>query len=189
MLVADMMKDEGDIFIKSEWNLFTQEWNCLSYTKKSVGEYLRVNFEVGRDILVYVGTSTNETANPVHRQRLLSAVIIEPKQVIGTRDILQPDVWEKSVQNYGADRWAISMPVIRAANFVGPPFPSAHEIIPESYAQLGIQSNRGKVVKVNNVERDKIRNLKVEEMKFTLSERVKKFMDDKEAMIRNYSSG
>ena len=188
MLVSDMMKDEGNIFIKSEWNLFTQEWNCLSYTKESVGKYLRANFIVGRDILIYVGTSTNETENPDHRQRLLSAVIIEPKQVIGTRDILQPHVWEKSVQNYGANRWAISMPVIRAANFIGPPYPSAHEIIPESYAQLGVQSNRGKVVKVNKVERDKIRDLSVEEMKFTLSEQVKKFMEDKEAMIRKYSS-
>ena len=79
MQVAEMMKPNGRVFLKSEWGQISSDWPCVSFTKRSVGERLRRDFLAGRDVLIYVGTTDPEmTELPEHRSRLISAVAIEP---------------------------------------------------------------------------------------------------------------
>ena len=77
MRVADMMKPGGRVFLKSEWGQISDEWPCVSFTKRSVGDQLRREFVAGRDVLIYVGTTDPETTRLAeHRSRLISAVTI-----------------------------------------------------------------------------------------------------------------
>ena len=121
MRVSDMMKPDGRVFLKSEWGQISDEWPCVSFTKLSVGDRLRREFIAGRDILVYAGTTDTETTRlPEHRSRLISAITIEPNQILETRKIVPPDVWANSNAQWG-DRWPHSMAVVAAASMIGPP--------------------------------------------------------------------
>lgn len=125
MQVRDLMQEQGRVFLKSEWGPIGDGWPCVSFTKKSVGERLRREFVPGRDALIYVGTtSTENTPVADHRSRLLSAVVIEPKQVLETRKIVPTEVWQQSVEKYGDDKWTFAMPVIKASQFLGPTVPA-----------------------------------------------------------------
>lgn len=67
MKIHDMMQDQGRVFLKSEWGQIGDEWPCVSFTKKTVGDRLRAEFRPGRDILIYVGTTNAEfTEEPDH---------------------------------------------------------------------------------------------------------------------------
>ena len=146
MRVSDTMKHDGRVFLKSEWGQISDEWPCLSFTKRSVGDRLRREFVAERDVLIYVGTTNSEmTRLPEHRSRLISAVVIEPNQVLETRKIVPPEVWEKSKAQWG-DRWPHSMAVTEANNISGPPFPAAHDIIPNAYRSFEEFVNRGNIV-------------------------------------------
>ena len=146
MRISDMMKPDGRVFLKTEWAQISDEWPCVSFTKHSVGDRLRREFAVGRDILVYVGTTSAEmTRLPEHRSRLISAVTIEPNQILETRNIVPAEVWAESNTIWG-DRWPHAMAVLAAANMVGPPYPEAHQIIPTAYRSFAEISNRGGIV-------------------------------------------
>ncbi|MHC2487199.1 hypothetical protein [Sinorhizobium meliloti] len=177
MRVADMMKPGGRVFLKSEWGQISDEWPCVSFTKRSVGDQLRREFVAGRDVLVYVGTTDPETTRlPEHRSRLISAVTIEPNQVLETRKIVPLDVWTKSNAQWG-DRWPYSMAVISAANIVGPPFPAAHDVIPAAYRSFSEIANRGGVVEALESEREAIMSLDIEPMSLDLREDVRAYLE------------
>lgn len=89
---------------------------------------------------------------PEHRSRLISAVTIEPDQVLETRKIVPLDVWTKSNAQWG-DRWPYSMAVLSAANIVGPPFLAAHDVIPAAYRSFSKSVNRMTQLIVDRVER------------------------------------
>lgn len=93
MQISEMMASEGRVFLKSEWAPINDYWPCVSFTKRSVGDRLRRDFVPGRDVLIYVGTTNPElTAQPEHRSRLLSAVVIEPNQILETRKIVPVEI-------------------------------------------------------------------------------------------------
>ncbi len=176
MLVADMMKPNGKIFLKSEWAQISDEWPCVSFTKPSVGQRLRAEFVPGRDVLIYVGTTSPEmTELPEHRSRLISAVVIEPNQVLETRKMVPPESWSNSYASWG-DRWPHSMAVLKAANFIGPPFPEAREVIPTAYASFAKIANRGGIVEALGSERDAVLALRVEPITLNLRDDVKAYM-------------
>jgi hypothetical protein len=146
MQVADMMKLNGRVFLKSEWGQISSDWPCVSFTKRSVGERLRRDFLAGRDILIYVGTTDPKmTELPEHRSRLISAVAIEPNHILATRKTIPPDVWARSLAKWG-DRWPHAMAVLDAANLIGPPYPNAREVVPKAYRSFAEYSNRGGIV-------------------------------------------
>jgi hypothetical protein len=131
--VHDIMAPDGKVFLKSEWGPIADRWPCVSFTKPAVGKQLRDEFRPGRDVLVYVGTTDGEmTENPQHRSRLLSAVVIEPNQVLETQKIVPQESWERSITRWG-NRWPFSMAAVRAVNMLGPPFPPARDVIPSAY--------------------------------------------------------
>lgn len=183
MKIGDMMKPDGRVFLKSEWGLIGDDWPCVSFTKKSVGDRLRAEFRPGRDILVYVGTTNADmTKDPAHRGRLLSAVIIQPKQVLETRKIIPPAVWQNTLNRWGKDRWPYAMAVTRATNIVENPLPDAHDVIPLAYRSFSELANRGNVVEALDSERAAVMEIEVEEIELHLSEDVQRHLKMMEAI-------
>ncbi|MFZ3325308.1 MAG: hypothetical protein WA231_05170 [Methylocella sp.] len=182
MRIRDMMAPSGRIYLKSEWNQISDDWPCVSFTKKSVGDRLRAGFSPGRDVLIYVGTTNSEmTEDPDHRGRLISVVVIQPKQILATRKIVPPDVWRKAGEKWG-DRWPHAMAVTRAANLVGPPYPDAHNVIPSAYRSFAEIANRGSVVQAIGAERDRVMDLEVEEIELHLSGDVRRYLNMMDAL-------
>ena len=172
MLLVEAIPKDGRIWFKSEWGPASDDWPAVSFSKRSVGDYLRQNFRPGRDAIVYVGTSSPiTTADPRHRQRLLSAVSIEPQQLLETRDCVPIESWEEAQQNFRG-RWWWSMPALAIWEIEG--FPSVYDVAPGTYRQLGLMSNRGNVVEVVGDERQAILRLPVHAVAF---ERPKKAAD------------
>ena len=177
MKVADLMKPDGRVFLKSEWAPISDDWPCVSFTKKSVGQRLRQDFRPGRDILVYVGTTNGDfTEDPAHQSRLLSAVVLEPNQILETRKLVPPAVWADKLRSWGEARWPHSMAVVRAANFQGPPFPPAREIFPSAYRAIGDIANRGNLVEAVDAERQAVLALDVDEIQITLCQEATAFV-------------
>lgn len=176
MRVIDMMQPEGRVFLKPEFGEISNEWPCVSFTKKSVGERLRREFKPERDILIYVGTSNAATTrNPEHRSRLISAVSIEPRQILETRKIIPPEVWSKSEAEWGK-RWPYAMAVLKAASMIGPPFPEARKLIPEAYSSLADMKNWGDVIELLSSEREAVLSLTVESIILHLGKEVQKYL-------------
>ncbi len=164
MRIADMMAGDGHIFMKSEWGLLNDDWPCVSFTKKSVGDRLRAQFKPGRDALIYVGTTNPEnTPDPNHRSRILSAVVIQPNQVLETQKLVPTAAWGAKVNRWG-NRWPYAMAVLRAANISSDPLPDAHDVAPEAYRSFGAMQNRGGIVEAFGDERLEMMSLPVEEI-------------------------
>jgi len=159
MQLRDIIGENGRVFLKSEWGPASSDWPAVSFTKRSVGEFLRREFRPGRDLIVYVGTSSQlTTENPAHRQRLLSAVVIEPMQLLETRECIPPESWEEAQRNFRG-RWFWCMPALKIWDFVD--FPLASEVMPQSYRTLGFMANRGNVVEVHPDERGALLGLEL----------------------------
>ena len=177
MRVSDIMKPDGRVFLKSEWGQISDEWPCLSFTKRSVGDRLRREFVAGRDVLIYVGTTNAEmTRLAEHRSRLISAVVIEPKQILETRKIVPPEVWQRSKAQWG-ERWPHSMAVTEANNIIGPPFPGARDVIPIAYRSFAEFANRGNVVEAHGEEREAVLELPIEPLELNISEDVRAYLE------------
>jgi hypothetical protein len=177
MRVADMMRPEGRVFLKSEFGLIGNDWPCFSFTRKSLAERLQADFRPGRDIIIYVGTTSPErTENPDHRSRLISAVRVEPNQVLETRRIVPESKWRTTVARYGEGAWRYSMPVTAAAVIGGPPFPEARAVVPNAYASFSSVQTRGTVVEAESGERDAVMRLEVVPVTLQLSESVRQYI-------------
>jgi hypothetical protein len=154
MRLRDVVKPDGKVFLKSEWAPASESWPAVSYSKRTVGEFLQREFQPGRDAIVYVGTSNPlTTEDPQHRQRLLSAVSVEPNQILETRECIPAESWERAQRDYRG-RWFWSFPALNIFDIDG--FPSAYDVIPKSYRLLGQIVNRGNVVEVERDEREAI---------------------------------
>jgi len=177
MLVGDMMQPDGRVFLKSEWAPIADRWPCVSYKRSNVGLKLRSEFQPGRDVLLYVGTTDpRHTEDPDHRSRLLSAVVVQPGQELETRKIIPPETWAASVALHG-ERWPFSVAVVRAAQLEGPPFPDARALIPEAYASLGEPRNFGSFVELVGEEREAARGLAAREVHLNLMPEVRAYIE------------
>jgi len=182
MKVRDLMSADGRVYLKSEWGPISDYWPCVSFSKKSVATRLSA-FQSGIDILVYVGTtSPDSTEDPLHRSRLLSAVVVQPGQVLSTKEIIPPEAWQESVHHWGENRWVHAMAVTRAAVMAGPPFPDAREVIPTAYSQIGWIENRGNLVEAVGAEREAVMDLDIEEIKLNLRPGVRAYLEMRSAI-------
>jgi hypothetical protein len=164
MVLSEVLGKDARIWVKSEWGPASEDWPAVSFSKRSVGDYLRKEFVPGRDAILYIGTSNPATTgNPAHRQRLLSAVNIEPKQLLETRDCIPAKSWEES-QNQFRGRWLWSMPALGIWDFDD--LPLAHDILPATYRQLGLIVNRGNAVEVVPEEKNVVLGLPVHPVVF-----------------------
>ncbi len=172
MIVRDMMQLDGRIFLKSVFGQIGDNWPCVSFSRRSVGDRLRQEFVPGRDVMIYVGTQNKElTYDPDHRGRLIAAVVIEPSQILETRKIVSASAWA-----YSEERWPHSMAVLNAATLSGPPFIHAHDIIPEGYRQFANVENRGGVVLAEGNERTLVMGLEAHPLEIHLSPYVQAYV-------------
>ncbi|WP_082767401.1 hypothetical protein [Bosea sp. PAMC 26642] len=176
MRVADMMQPDGHVFLKSEWGPLTDYWPAVSFTKRSVGIELSNRFQPGRDVLIYVGTTSENTHDPAHRARLLSAVVPEPNRIHETKRIIPPDSWSASLEEYG-DRWPHSLAIVDAANFVSSPLPYARQVIPHAYASFAETRNRGRFVEAFETEREAVMTLEIEPIRLNLAADVVAYLE------------
>jgi hypothetical protein len=123
------------------------------------------------------------TRLPEHRSRLISAVTIEPNQILETRKIVPPDVWSNSNAQWG-DRWPHSMAVVAAANMVGPPYPAAREVIPIAYRSFAEIANRGTVVEAVGFERASVMAIEVKPIALNLREDVQAYLELRSSVSR-----
>lgn len=162
--LSEVLKEGARLWLKSEWGPADDHWPAVSFSKRSVGDYLRQEFRPNRDAIIYVGTSSPATTEkPEHRQRLLSAVNIEPQQLLETRECVPTESWENAQRDFRG-RWWWSMPALAIWEIEG--FPSAYDAAPSAYRQLGVMSNRGNVVEVLGEERDVVLRLTVHTVGF-----------------------
>lgn len=164
MRLQDVLQREARIWFKSEWGPADDHWPAVSFSKRSVGDYLRREFRPGRDAIIYVGTSSPATTPiPEHRQSLLSAISIEPQQLLETRECVPAASWEDAQQNFRG-RWWWSMPALAIWEIEG--FPSVYDVPPTTYSQLGLIQNRGNVVEVLGDDRKAVLGLPVSAVAF-----------------------
>lgn len=176
MRVSDMMKPDGRVFLKSEWGQISDDWPCVSFTKQFVGDRLRRDFVPGRDVIIYVGTTNPATTLlEEHWSKLISVVTIEPNQILETRKIVPPDIWEAS-RTLWPRRWSYSMAVTQAANMPGPPYPHARDVVRDAYRSLGAFENRGSVTEALNDEREAAMTLEIEPVTLHLSDEVREYI-------------
>lgn len=174
MKLRDLIKAGGKVFLKSEWAPASASWPAVSFSKRTVGEFLQREFQPGRDAIVYVGTSNPlTTEDPQHRQRLLSVVSVEPNQILETRECIPAESWERAQRDFRG-RWFWSFPALNIFDIEG--FPSAYDVIPKSYRLLGLIVNRGNVVEVEPDERESILEVGVVPVSFVRPTGASKFV-------------
>jgi hypothetical protein len=96
-----------------------------------------------------------------------------------TRTLVPADSWERAQREYG-ERWEWSFIVSRAWNIVA--FPSAPDLIPNSYRLLGSLENLGNVVEILPADREALLALEITPVTLHLQPAATAF-DDKRAII------
>jgi len=158
--VGDLASTDSRFFLKSEWGPISEGWPALSFSKRSVGEYLNKEYEPARDFIVYAGTSDpKRTENPLHRQHLLSILIAEPGEPIPTEKLVPWDSWQEALKKHDK-AWPYSFGV--RAGWGLTDLPRASDIAPNAYRSMGIRRNWGGVSEVLGAERDALFPLRVE---------------------------
>jgi hypothetical protein len=84
-------------------------------------------------------------------------------QILETRECVPIASWEIA-QSQFRGRWQWSMPALEIYEF--DEFPSAHDVLPSTYSQLGLIPNRGRVVEIAGSERDAVLQLSVHDIAF-----------------------
>lgn len=91
-IIAELTVPESRFFLKSEWGPISDVWPALSFSKRSVADFLNAEYNPTRDLIVYAGTGNPErTKEAQYRKRLLSVLIAEPGKTIPTEDLVP---WE-----------------------------------------------------------------------------------------------
>ncbi len=178
MRVSDMMHREGRVFLKSEVDQVGDNWPCLSFgkSKKRACDRFSKEFELGRDVVVFVGTSKKNTQNPKHRSRLISAFTVDPREILETSKIVPTDEFAaKGSEPH--ERWPYSFKVVDAANMIGPPYRHARDVIPKGYGDLGKLANFGDVVEAEGAERDAVMGLEVTPVKLNYTKSARNYLD------------
>jgi 5-methylcytosine-specific restriction endonuclease McrA len=158
--VAEIVSPNSRFFIKSEWGPISKKWPALSFSKRSVGDYLNREYRPASDFIVYAGTSNAErTEVPGHRQRLLSILIAEPGEPVATAKLVPWDSWQDALKKHDK-AWPYSFGVRAAWELTD--MPRATEITPVAYRAMGIRSNWGGVAEILGSERDALKALSIE---------------------------
>jgi hypothetical protein len=158
--IGDLATVDSRFFLKSEWGPISAYWPALSFSKRSVGDYLNKEYDPAHDFIIYAGTSNPErTENPFHRKRLLSILITEPGEPIPTEKLVPWDSWQDVLKKH--DRaWPYSFGV--RAGWDLTELPWASDVVPVAYRSMGIRSNWGGVSEIVGTERDALLSLTVE---------------------------
>jgi hypothetical protein len=158
--IQELATDKSRFFLKSEWGPISNGWPALSFSKRSVGDYLNAEYNPAHDFIVYAGTSDpNRTEIPEYRQCLLSIIIAEPGEPIPTEQLVPWESWQDALKKHDKN-WPYSFGVRAAWNLTD--LPRAREITPIAYRALGIRSNWGGVAEILGDERKALLSLALE---------------------------
>jgi hypothetical protein len=147
--VGDPTTWDSRFFLKSEWGPISIQWPALSFSKRSVGDYLKAQYNPKQDFIVYAGTTDpKRTEDPEHRQRRLSLRITEPGEPIPTEQLVPWKSWQNALEKHNKN-WPYSFGVKAAWNFCEPPW--AHTITPAAYSALGDPRYCGGVTEIFEV--------------------------------------
>lgn len=158
--VSDIVTPESRFFLKSEWGPISAYWPALSFSKRSVGDYLNGNYNPAKDFIVFAGTSDpNRTEVPEHRQALLSILITEPGTPLATSELVPWESWQEQLEKHGKN-WPFSFGVRAGWNLTE--LPSARSLTPAAYRALGIRSNWGGVSEITSDEKQALYSQPIE---------------------------
>ncbi len=179
--LADLLKPDSRIFLKSEWGPVSMRWPALSFSKRSVGDFLNQEYRPGRDLIVYAGTGNSErTREADFRKRLLSVLSVETGQPVATEELVPWESWQRELQEHGKV-WPLSFGVRKAWECTDLPW--AHDVTPQSYRALGFRSNWGGVVEVEfPEERVQLRKLALSEVALPPTDRLRKVTGERDRL-------
>jgi hypothetical protein len=151
MLVRDLIGVRSRLYAKSEWGPASAEWPALSFSRRAVANAFSGIYTRGSDFVISIGTSNpKDTLDPAHRQRLLSIVDVEPKVIVSTADLVDPEAWKRAQQGH-PDRWKLSMPIVRGWSFDA--FPEARRAMTATYQKFTNPTTRGRPIPVEGADR------------------------------------
>lgn len=157
--ISDIATVDSRFFMKSEWGPVSAFWPALSFSKRSVGDLLRREYNSARDFIVYAGTSSAQrTKAEEHRRSIISILVTEPSEPVPTEKLVPWDSWQAVLAEHGMV-WPFSFGVVRGWLCVD--FPKADELTPEAYRALGFRNNWGSVVEVLGAERESLFALRI----------------------------
>jgi hypothetical protein len=175
--VADIMHPEGKILLRPEFGLLGPRWPVIACEKLATLKQIQALYKRGRDIVISTGIK-DEITPPQYQSMLLAAAIIEPRQSIATRDIIEPGVYQAHVERWGKERWPNASPILCLYHL---PLIDAHDIIPAAYSALSYTSGsgrpRGGALLVEGDERSAVMALPVEPVPLTLRPCVIEYQD------------
>jgi hypothetical protein len=151
VLLGDLVGPESRLYAKSEWAPGGPLWPALSFSRRAVANTFSGIFTRGTDFVITVGTGNpKDTQDPAHRQRLLSIVDVEPKIIVSTGDLVDPDAWKRAQQTHPG-RWKLSMPIVRCWTVAD--FPEARKEMTTTYQRFANPTTRGRPIRVEDVDR------------------------------------
>lgn len=158
--VGNLASTDSRFFLKSEWGPISEYWPALSFSKRSVADYLNKEYNPAHDFIIYAGTSNPQrTENAIYRQRLLSILITEPGEPIATEKLVPWNSWQDVLKKHDK-AWPYSFGV--RAGWSLSELPWARDIVPVAYRSMGIRSNWGGVVEIVGAEREALLRLRLE---------------------------
>jgi hypothetical protein len=147
MRLGELITPNTRFYAKSEWAPAGPTWPALSFSQRGVANNFSNIYRRGNDFVVTVGTANpKDTLDAAHRQRLLSFVDVEPKIIVNTAELVDPESWQKAQQSHPG-RWKLSMPIVRCWTFVG--FPEAKIDLSATYAKFANPTTRGRPIPVD----------------------------------------
>jgi hypothetical protein len=151
VLLRNLVESNTRLYAKSEWGPAGPQWPALSFSRRAVANAFSTIFTRGTDFVISVGTSNPEdTQDPAHRQSLLSIVDVEPKIIVNTADLVDPEAWARAQQAH-PDRWKLSMPIVRCWTITD--FPKAQREMTATYQRFANPTTRGRPIRVEDVDR------------------------------------
>jgi hypothetical protein len=151
VLFKDLIEPTTRLYAKSEWAPAGPLWPALSFSRRAVANDFSRIYTRGNDFIISVGTGNpKDTQDPAHRQRLLSVIDAEPKIIVNTADLVDPDAWERAQQTH-PDRWKLSMPIVRCWTFAD--FPEARTEMATTYQKFSNPTTRGRPIRIEDADR------------------------------------
>jgi hypothetical protein len=173
MLFRDLIEAGTRLYAKSEWAPAGPLWPALSFSRRAVANDFSRIYTRGSDFVISVGTGNpKDTQDPAHRRRLLSVVDAEPRMIVNTAELVDPEAWRRAQESH-PERWKLSMPIVRAWTFVD--FPEAREKMTATYHLFANPTTRGRPIPVEDIDRPKLAELVLEatEIPQRIEERVR----------------
>lgn len=176
MKIRDIIQPDSRIYVKSEFGPMSNEWPALSFSQKETAKKFSNVFRRGKDFVISIGTSNgSNTKDPAHRQSILSVISAEPRTPLETKTIVPKDSWRYAVEEYGIGRWEWSLPVEKAFTVLN--YPKAHEVIPQTYRQLGNPKHFGRCVELSPAEMQSLLELVIEPVDIQLTQEAQAALD------------